>query len=62
VENSASTDDFFDELEGNGFEWFVVLNCVFGGGLLLLYLCQRIILHMSTKIQRAYRKKHAKNE
>jgi uncharacterized membrane protein YphA (DoxX/SURF4 family) len=62
VENSASTDDFFDELEGNGFEWFVVLNCVFGGGLLLLYLCQRIILHMRTKIQRAYRKKHAKNE
>lgn len=61
VESPASPDAFFEELQGYGRRWFTLINIIFGGALLLLYLFQGIILAVRAKIRQAYRRKAAKN-
>jgi len=61
TESNLSAEEFADEIDSDGRGWFMVLNLLFGGALLLLYLCQGIILAIRAKFRRAYRKKHAKN-
>lgn len=44
IENPESSERFIDEIKGRGENRLLILNLVFGGGLLLIYTCQGIIL------------------
>ncbi|MDE6528685.1 MAG: DoxX family protein [Muribaculaceae bacterium] len=60
VESPAGEAEFKAELKGYGARWFTLVNVVFGGALLALYLFQGIILAIRIKIKQAYRRKAAK--
>lgn len=60
VESPASEEEFLAELNNNGHGWFTVINIVFGGALLALYMFQGLILAIRMKIKRAYRRKDTK--
>lgn len=64
VENPVSEAEFLRELAGYGHEHDVLrwLNIIFGGGLLLLYLFQGLIIAIRLKIKGKYRPKPEKNE
>lgn len=61
VESPVDSAEFLDELKGYGARWFTVVNILFGGALLALYLFQGIILAVRLKIKQAYRRKDTKN-
>lgn len=60
VESPVSEEEFMAELNNNGHGWFTLINIVFGGALLVLYMFQGLILAIRMKIKRAYRRKDTK--
>ena len=61
VESPASEAAFIAELAGYSRGWFKWFNGIFGGGLLLLYMFQGLIIAIRLKIKGKYRQKPAKN-
>ena len=61
VESPLSVDEFLSELSGYGSGWFKWSNALFGGGLLIIYMFQGLILAIRLKIKGKYRSKPVKN-
>lgn len=61
VESPLSVDEFLSELSGYGSGWFKWSNVLFGGGLLIIYMFQGLILAIRLKIKGKYRSKPVKN-
>lgn len=57
IDNGPSGSGLLEEMAPNPGAWFKVLTGLFGGGLLLLYIFQSLVLAVSARIRRFYQKR-----